>query len=428
MAWEKLSRRTSVLSLSVLSLLWIALVIAGARLTSFDEPYLPFAIAGAVAFFLRGAPERSEIYALLLSAALLVKVIHLPQVPFWILRVAASVALLGFAAILLLGLRAIWSERESRQNALSLLAPALILIFFIYGCARVLSLTSGLSPLTYDAWLYAFDGSLGFQPSFALGRIMYNSIALTGSALLIYLSLPFAMGVVCAWNIPAAARRMSWHMLAVILFAGAGGWLLYNVVPGTGPIYAFAQDFPWKNLSYHELANFPLRGLPVPTSIPRNAMPSLHVAWALLLYWNSRRFPLGLRIYVLIFFIFTVIATMGSGQHYFVDLVVSLPFAVAVQSLAWFLLPERSLSGNLRNLIAVIAGFSLTMSWLMLVRYGVPLVLKSPAIPWTLILATFAGTLWIKRWASAGDGGSLEQIAGSVDSSEGEPVATEATV
>ena len=38
-------------------------MIAAARLINFDEPYLPFAIAGAFAFFLRGAPSRWEIYA-----------------------------------------------------------------------------------------------------------------------------------------------------------------------------------------------------------------------------------------------------------------------------------------------------------------------------------------------------------------------------
>ena len=134
MAWEKLtfSRPNSVLPLVGLSTVWVALVIAAALLTNFDEPYLPFAIAGILAFFLRGAPSRWEIYAWLLTSALFVKVIHLSQIPFWVLRVATAFAVLGFGALLLLGLRALWSEREGRQNALALLAPALILILFIF--------------------------------------------------------------------------------------------------------------------------------------------------------------------------------------------------------------------------------------------------------------------------------------------------------
>jgi len=121
MAWEKLTRSqpNSVAPLVGLSLAWLALVVVGAFLTDFNEPYLPFAIAGGLVFFLRGAPSRWEIYAWLLTSALFIKLIHLPQISFWLLRVAASFAVLGFGALLLLGLRALWSERESRENALA---------------------------------------------------------------------------------------------------------------------------------------------------------------------------------------------------------------------------------------------------------------------------------------------------------------------
>jgi hypothetical protein len=430
MVWEKLSppRKSSIVLPVSLSLVWICLVIAGARVANFNEPYLPFAVASGLAFFLRSKPQRWEIYAWLLIAALLVKVIHLPEVPFWILRVAASMALFGFAAILMLGLRLLWSEAEGRENASSLLAPALILIVFIYGCARVLSLTSGLSPLTYDAWLYALDGSLGFQPSFSLGRIMYDSTLLTRSALLTYLSLPFAMGVVCAWNMPAGARKISWRMLTVILIAGVAGWLLYNVVPGTGPIYAFAADFPWQNLSYHELSGLALQKMSLPTTIPRNAMPSLHVAWVTLMFWNSRKFPAALRAAVLAFLILTVIATLGSGQHYLVDLVVSLPFALTVQALASFLLPEKSILARSRRIRAAAAGFAVTMAWLLLVRFGVSFALQSPAIPWTIIAATVTATLWLKSWALDGESPSIPEMAEASRAAAEHPVATGAAL
>ena len=200
MAWEKFTflRSSSLALRATLSLVWIALVISGLLLADFNEPYLPFAIAGGLVFFLRGAPSRWEIYSWLLISALFIKIIHLPHVPFWILRVASAGAVLGFGALLLLGLRALWSERESRENALALLVPALVLVLFIWASANGLKLSGRLSPETDDAWLYAFDGSLGFQPSFLLGRIMYQSIVLTRATLLTYLSLPFAMALVCA--------------------------------------------------------------------------------------------------------------------------------------------------------------------------------------------------------------------------------------
>lgn len=286
MAWEKftLSRQSSLVTPIAFSAAWIAIVIAGAWLTNFDEPYLPFAIAGGLAFFLRGAPSRWEIYAWLSISVIFVKIIHLSAIPFWVLRVASGGAVMGFAALLLLGLRAVWSERQGRENALALLAPSLVLIFFIFVSGNALRLSGGLNPQTDDAWLYAFDGSLGFQPSFLMGRIMYGSIILTRCAMLTYLSLPFAMAVVCAAQIRREARKISWQMLTVLLMAGVAGWLLYNMVPATGPIYAFGRDFPWGGLSYKDLSTFALQKMSISTGIPRNGMPSLHVAWVVLLF------------------------------------------------------------------------------------------------------------------------------------------------
>jgi hypothetical protein len=397
MAWEKLtlSRPNSIIPQVSLSAVWLALVIAAALLTFFDEPYLPFAIGGGLVFFFRGSPSRWEVYAWLLISALFVKVVHLPQGRFWVLRVASAFAVMGFGALLLLGFRAVWSEREGRQNALALLVPSLVLLVFIFVCARVLRLTSGMNPQTDDAWLYAFDGSLGLQPSFWVGRIMYDSLVLTRSALLTYLSLPFAMAAVCAWQIPIAARRTSWHVLTVLLLAGVGGWFLYNVVPGTGPIYAFGKDFPWNSVPYKDLSAFALEKMSIPTEIPRNAMPSLHVGWVVLLWWNSKGLPRALRAALALYLVLTVIATLGGGQHYLVDLVVSLPFALTVQSVASYSLPNKS-----RRIAAMVAGLGITMTWLALVRFGTSWALKSPVIPWTLILVTISITFWLESWMS----------------------------
>ena len=407
MAWENLapSRRNGLVPLIALSAVWIAIVITGARLTNFDEPYLPFAIAGALVFFLRGAPSRWEIYAWLSISVVFVKIIHLSPIPFWVLRVASGTALLGFAALVLLGLRALWSEREGRENALALLAPSLVLIFFIFVSGNVLRLSGGLNPQTDDAWLYAFDGSLGFQPSFFLGRIMYGSITLTRCAMLTYLSLPFAMAIVCAGKIPRGARKVSWHILTVLLLAGVAGWLLYNVVPATGPIYAFGKDFPWGGLSYKDLSTFALQKMSISTGIPRNGMPSLHVAWVVLLFWNSRGLPRVLRATLLLYVLLTVFATLGSGQHYLVDLIVSLPFALGVQAAAALALPHKSL-----RLSAILAGIGLTALWLVCVRFGVPLALKSPTIPWSLMVFTGSITFWLEsRMAKSTTGNSADE-------------------
>jgi PAP2 superfamily len=395
MAWEKLAlpRRGAIVSRVSLSLLLIAILIAAARFTNFDEPYLPFAIGGVLAFFLRASPSRWEIYAWLLSSALFIEAVHVSHIPFWVLRVATAFALLGFGAVLLLGLRAIWSEHEVRENALALLLPALILIVFISATAQVLRFSGSLNPYTDDAWLYAFDGSLGFQPSFAMARIMLHSIVLARSASLTYLSLPFAMAVVCAGQIRPAARRISWRMLIVLLLAGVSGWLFYNAVPGTGPVYAFGRDFPWNAIPYKDLSTFALEKMPMPAGIPRNAMPSLHMGWVVLLFWNSRGLSRALRAALLLYLALTVVATLGTGQHYLIDLIVSLPFVLAVQSAASPAIPDKT-----RRLTTAAAGLGLTLAWLAVVRFGLSLALISPWIPWTLVLLTVGATFWLEAW------------------------------
>jgi len=414
MAWEKFSAapakggpgKSLALPLG-LSALWLGLIAAAAALTSFEEPYLPFAIAGAFVFFLRGLPSRWEVYSWLVASVVFVKIIHMPESPFWVLRVACGFAALGFGALVVLGLRVLWSAQEGREHAVARLVPALLLILFIFVSGRVLSFSGSANPYTDDAWLYASDGTFGFQPSFAVGRLLYHSLILTRCALFTYLSLPFAMAVVCAWQVPAKQRRIPWHTLAVLLLAGVAGWICYNFVPGTGPLYAFGRDFPWHPLAYRDLPSFALHKMTLDLGIPRNAMPSLHVAWAVLLLWNSRGFPLVLRAALGLFVLLTVVATLGTGQHYLVDLAASLPFALAVQGAASYLLPNRS--GRGRRLLA---GLALTGMWLVLVRYGVTLALKSPLIPWSLLLTSSAVTVWLEgKLMRGGDGRNAIGVA-----------------
>ena len=238
---------------------------------------------------------------------------------------------------------------------------------------------------------------------------MFTHLALARSAFLTYLSLPFAMAVVCAWKTAPTAKRVSWHMLIVLLLAGMGGWLLYNIVPGTGPIYASARDFPWREIAYRDLPAFVLRKISLPTGIPRNAMPSLHMRWAILLYWNSKSFPRALRVALFLFLILTVVATLGGGQHYLVDLVVSLPFVLAVQSASSLAAANRK-----RHLVALFCGLGATFAWLAIIRFGLAFVMTSRVLPWTLILITMVGTIWLRNWSSDADENSaIEKLHAS---------------
>ena len=53
-----------------------------------------------------------------------------------------------------------------------------------------LPLTIRLRPRTLDAFLLAFDGSLGFQPSFSLGRFLVYHPALWDLTTVVYYAMP----------------------------------------------------------------------------------------------------------------------------------------------------------------------------------------------------------------------------------------------
>lgn len=60
---------------------------------------------------------------------------------------------------------------------------------------------------------------------------------------------------------------------------------------------------------------------------PRNCVPSLHMTWALLcaLYIAPRFRPVAI-----VFAVMTALATLGTGEHYLIDLIVALPFTAAI--------------------------------------------------------------------------------------------------
>ncbi len=102
--------------------------------------------------------------------------------------------------------------------------------------------------------------------------------ALLGIAVkLTYVSLPFVMALIYAMRIPKNTERPAWDMISIFLLAGLAGSLLYNILPATGPLYAFHGYFPWQSLPYESLKRLRLEPISLPRDIPRNAIPSLHV-------------------------------------------------------------------------------------------------------------------------------------------------------
>jgi hypothetical protein len=392
------------------SLLWVALLLLAVHTVNLGVPYLPAAIAGGLAFFLRLPSGRYEKALWLLTSLAFVPVLRLSSVHGRLVESFAMLSVFGWGAFVLLGLRWLWSSGTAQRTAWALLAPAASMVFFVFSAQHALSLANLLHPQTFDLYLYAFDGCLGFQPSFFCGRVMAHSSLLRNTAVLTYVSLPFVMAVVYALRQPRDAKQPAWDVMTMLMLAGLGGWLLYNVVPATGPRFAFASDFPWRSLPYSSLHKLFLEQIPVASDFPRNAIPSLHMAWVLLIYWSAKGLSRWLRFSLMGYAVLTVVATLGTGEHYFVDLVASLPFAVAIYAVVC---PDGK-PALMSRLSAVASGLGLTLGWLLLVRFGTKWMLSSPLLPWALAVGTALAVVVMKRSLSAPAGSPQEQTAGQL--------------
>src|SRR5262249_6129821 len=128
-------------------------------------------------------------------------------------------------------------------------------------------------------------------------------------------------------------------------------------------------------------------------SNPRNGMPSLHLAGILLSWWHVRPYGLLPRVITALLGLFTVLATLGLGEHYLVDLVVAFPFTLAVQAAC---MPQE---GALRRVsrAALLGSVLLVAGWYVLLFQGVSLFLHSITFTWGFSLATVAIVVLLER-------------------------------
>jgi hypothetical protein len=378
----------------VCSTIWLAVFLLAAHFLDLTVPYLPLAIAGGLVFYLRNWPPVLEFAIWILLSAGLGMIVRFPKDANWINSASGVLALLGLSAFLILGLRWLWSTGSERRKTYAMLGPGAALVFFVLSAQHALGLANVLYPKTFDLYLYLVDGSLGFQPSFLMGRAMAASSILRIACLLTYVSLPFVMALVYALRFPKGTEQPSWDIVTLFLLAGLGGWALFNVVPGTGPAYVFFRAFPWRTLPYSSLHRVFLAPIPVNPNFPRNAIPSLHMAWVLLLCWNAKGLSRALRVFLGVYLALTAMSALGTGEHYFVDLVAGIPFALFVQAVV----SPNTKAPAFRRAVVSVAGLALTLGWLLLVRFGARGMLVSPVLPWSLVIVTGILVWRIKLW------------------------------
>ena len=365
-------------------------------------PFFAPSLLGALAAQLLLRPHRRELAATAAIAAVLAMPFSnlLAGVEHGLVIAIASAA--GIASLAVLGVAALPSmatgpRDASTESALhvdaggptcaraaDVLVPALLLPCFTLLAWPMVFLTAALWPTTFDERLFLADAAFGAPLSFVVGAATANVPGLAGLLLAVYVALPLALMLVHVLRTRDAPG--SNDTLVAFVAVTVVGCVGYHLVPVAGPAYAFGDLFPSSPPDPSALSTGRTLVLPM----PRNCMPSLHSAWALLVWWNARPLSAVPRAAAAAFLGLTLLATVGLGFHYVVDLVAAFPLTMAAQ--AWSM---RTRAAALRR-IAIAGGLAVTLAWMAFVTWSDAMLATPPPLLWATALAVVFGSSWLR--------------------------------
>jgi PAP2 superfamily len=363
-------------------------------------------LASVVLIHFRVRPSWQDVLGVIGGAAIFT------VIDFGFLHFAPSLAgvasYLGISSLSILGLRAIWSRGGEQEQMALAFVPALLFVTSDWGSTILLRWTEKANPQVLDLYLFSFDSSLRVQIAFLMGQAYALWPWFRSAGMVFYIGLPMVIGLVYAGQLLRDRTRAVSAMIA-FLITGPVGVIFYNLFPAVGPIHIFLSQFPWKPIPTEQVTHLLVE--PIAVAGLRNCMPSLHMGWVLLAWWYSRGLSVWERGIAMAFVLFTVIATMGIGEHYSIDLVVAFPFAVFLQGLC-----ALGLRWNDRaRVAAIVYGLLLTLGWIGTLRFELKMFWISPVIPWTCCILTVASAILVQRNLEAATDGrkSLEKVSAS---------------
>ncbi len=300
------------------------------------------------------------------------------------------VSFLGMASLAVMGLRAVWMEGDERRLILLGLIPGILILASNHFAGYLHKWTESAHPKTLDLYLYSFDSSLHVPIAFLAGQAYAKWKLLGDVSFIFYVGLPFTLALVYAGQ-AVRLRGKAIPIFVAFLIAGPIGGIFYNLFPALGPIHLFGDRFPWQPLTTDQARRLLLE--PVPLVGLRNAIPSLHMGWTLMAWWYSRGLSVWERGLAFVFVALTAFSTMGTGEHYFIDLVVAFPFVLFLQALC-----TTSLNWtDSRRLMPFLFGLITILVWLWALRFHPQVFWYSPLIPWLCCVLTIGVTEITRR-------------------------------
>ena len=286
------------------------------------------------------------------------------------------------AALVLQAWHVACSRGDSRRDALDLLLtqfalPVGIALTFFGG-----SVVRMFVPDTVDPALYAFDGLLPLPMAATVASFARAHPSVEDALALGYHALFGTFAVIVA--LESRAGDHAGKFVSRILLIGLAGFLLYFIAPGVGPHVAIYHRF---GLPLPDPMTIDIVPFAAPIDAPRNAMPSLHTTYALVMLIAALPFGRGWQVAAGLFAMVTVLATLGLREHYVVDLVVAVPLALAT---TWFMSAFDRGVATRRYLGRATLSLAIVLAWLLLMRLGVGTLRAVPWMASVLVLATLA--------------------------------------
>lgn len=297
--------------------------------------------------------------------------------PYWYL-LSIPEAGLGVTSLCVIIYKSFSGDVNADDNR-SLLIGSVCIYLIALDIDCYLQLTSAVHPLVYDPSALKFDLSLGADFSSYMAVLIGANPILHKLASASYMIVPYGFSVLFGLYVSAPERAPA-NILRVIITSMFFAFTFYHITPAAGPVYAFSYLFPLDMPSAEGLQVG--AGYILPAA--RNAIPSMHIGWAFIMWLISLNYRLIIRLAFGLLLILNVMATLGLGEHYLVDLIVAIPF----MSFVFAISRKPLVRDDKRRVYVFITGLALTILWCVYLRTGHEYFNALPGISWLLVLGT----------------------------------------
>ncbi|MCB1542436.1 MAG: phosphatase PAP2 family protein [Rhodoblastus sp.] len=280
--------------------------------------------------------------------------------------------------------------RDNRDLAVACFAVALVVTPLMSGWGIQIS---AVIPQTLDATALRMDDAVGFRLPAWLDQHVAASDALSYVVFHVYISISLVM---VGYDLLAGDTR-GWRMTKLMLVSSFLGFVAYFITPTVGVTYFDGYD------ASRELGDIIAQESAVASTLPRNAMPSLHATWGIMLIVTAIVRPAaslwrqGIAALYVVYGALTICGALIFGDHYLIDCIVALPFAASI--LLYFDEATTRARGGFEPCFW--SGVVLLTVWIAMLRIGgdlinQPLVLAVSAASLAQVIAT--GVVMRNAW------------------------------